>query len=105
MKTKLLLKIMTVIYIALFASLLLLPRSSHAIDRDKRDHFYAGMGIGITITFTTKKVKFGTLSGCGAGLVKEANDSFGAGTVEFADFAYTCAGAYVGSWLIDKALR
>jgi len=41
------------------------------------------------------------MTGCAAGADKEAYDSTGRDTVEFADFAATCAGAGVSSWHND----
>jgi len=57
--------------------------TAHAVEVDKDRHLAAGIILG-TVDWKL---------GCGAGLAKEVHDSTGAGTVEFADFAYTCAGA------------
>jgi len=85
--------------------ILLIPATSSAIDKDKRGHFKAGLIIGFTITLGTKKPKYGFMTGCAVGLAKESYDATGRGTVEFADFAATCAGAGVSSWLLGKVLK
>ncbi|MBW2006408.1 MAG: hypothetical protein JRI72_17800, partial [Deltaproteobacteria bacterium] len=70
-----------------------------------RGHLLAGMAIGITFTLGTKKPKWGFVAGCAVGLAKEARDSMGYGTVEFQDFAYTCAGAGISSYLVGRLLK
>jgi len=57
--------------------------TAHAIEPDKEKHLMVGIALG---TFDWKL-------GCGAGLAKEGFDKVYGGTVEFADFAYTCGGA------------
>ena len=71
---------------------------------DKRKHLIAGVGIGLTVTWGTKKPVYGFGAGCAAGALKEAYDSRGNGTVEFADLAYTCLGAGGASWLTGKIM-
>lgn len=60
-----------------------MPPTAKALESDKNYHFAAGVAIGT----------LGWRLGCGAGLVKEGYDSAYGGTVELADFAYTCAGS------------
>jgi len=69
---------------------------------DKRKHLIAGIGIGVTVTWGTNKPEYGFGAGCAAGALKEAYDSQGNGTVELADFGYTCLGAGGASWLTRK---
>ena len=85
--------------------LILTPLTANAIDKDKLNHLKAGIIIGFTVTLGTGKPKYGFMTGCAAGVAKEAYDATGRGTVEFADFAATCAGAGVSSWLMGKVLN
>lgn len=86
------------------AALLLTVAPASALEKDKKGHLMAGVSIGFMITLGTKKPKYGFYTGCAAGAAKEFADSRGNGTVEFADFAYTCAGAGVASWLTGKII-
>lgn len=75
-----------------------------AIPPDKQKHLTAGALIGFTVTLGTKKPKYGFMAGCAAGALKEGYDSQGHGTVELTDFAYTCAGAGLSSWIIKEMI-
>ena len=74
---------------------ILKPIPTSYVAEDKQKHFVAGFGIS-----TVFGKERGVLMGCGAGVAKEAYDSQGHGTVEFADFVHTCVGASLANWLI-----
>jgi len=85
--------------------LLAMSSQTMALDEDKQGHLLGGMLIGAVTTLVTGKDTYGTYLGCGVGAAKELRDSMGYGQAEFADFAYTCAGAAGASWLTGKIIK
>lgn len=72
---------------------------------DKAGHFIAGAVIGGVVAKSSGKTGHGVVAGCAAGAIKEMVDATGYGTPEMADFAYTCAGAGVGAYVIRFEIR
>jgi len=81
---------------AINAIVIVLALSGCNIKPDKVGHFISGAFISVIVTSATGKPGQGLAVACAAGAAKELYDSFGAGQVEFADFAATCSGGGVG---------
>lgn len=64
---------------------------------DKQMHFGGGLALSMTLGAATRKPWLGLAAGVGAGMAKEAHDSFQRGNRwDNADFAATAGGAVVG---------
>ena len=81
---------------------LLFAYPAHAVEADKKLHFFGGLVIGASTT-VMKDRRTGILVGCGVGLLKEMLDTrSNKHTADPMDFAYTCLGAVLAAQGVHK---
>ena len=89
----------------LFFSLFFFQQSAHAIDNDKKLHFGASSGIGLSSTLVFEKPLNSFLACSSVGLVKEIYDEIDYGGFDEKDIFYNLAGCALGVTIGEGSKR